>query len=445
MRRGVCWACQRASQPAISKHMTTLQLPRRATAHPRPLRISSTAAALWLTTAMLHAADWNQWRGPHRDGIATGFKAPATWTAGSLAKQWSVAVGEGHASPVVVGDRVYVFTRENDKEVTRCLALADGKVVWQEAYAAPYEMNPAARNHGKGPKATPAVVDGRIFSHGIDGQVSALDAKTGAVLWRKDFKGEFKERSPTFGASASPLVDGNNVIVHVGGAGSGALTAFDVATGKVNWKWDGDGPAYTSPIIATIGGIRQLITQSQQYCLAVSPDSGRLLWKIPFTTPYEQNIVTPVVAGDLVIFAGIQKATFAVKPGASGEPAAAWDCREITMYMSSPVLAGTTLYGMSDKQRGCLFALKAGSGEVTWKSEGRIGDNASLTDIGPALLVVTTGGDLLVEEKTATGLKELAKIRVSDSFVWASPALAADYILIKDKTNLIAYKVAGGG
>ena len=401
-----------------------------------------TAPAL-LSTLVATAADWNQWRGPHRDGIATGFKAPAAWTADALAKKWTATVGEGHSSPVVVGDRVYVFAREDDREVMRCLAIANGKVLWQEGYAVPYEMNPAARGHGKGPKATPAVVDGRVFTLGINGHVSAYDAKTGAVLWRKDFASDYTSTSPAFGAAASPLVDGNNMIVHVGGENSGALTAFDVATGKVNWKWDGDGPGYASPVIATLGGIRQLLTQSQKHCLAVSPASGKLLWKIPFTTPYDQNSVTPLVAGDLVIFGGIQKPTFAVKVKGT-ETTPAWEAREITLYMSSPVLDGATLYGMSDKQRGSLFAMNATTGAVQWKGEGRLGENASLTDVGSALLVVSTSGEMTVQQKTENSLKELAKYKVADSPVWASPAVAGDQILIKDKTALTLFKVGGG-
>ena len=386
--------------------------------------------------------DWNQWRGPNRDGIFPAFKAPATWTANSLTKAWTVAVGEGHSSPVVAGDRVYVFARENDQEVLRCLALSDGKVVWQEGHAVPYEMNPAARGHGKGPKATPAVAGGRVFTLGINGHVSAHDARSGAVLWRKHFTSDFKSTSPVFGASASPIVDGNTVIVHVGGDDSGALTAFDAATGKVNWKWDGDGPAYTSPVIATIGGVRQLITQSQKHCVAVAPADGKLLWKMPFTTPYDQNSVTPVVAGDLVIFGGVQKPTFAVKVGAA-EPAMAWETREITVYMSTPVLNGTTLYGMSDKQRGSLFAMNALTGEVLWKGEGRLGENASLTDIGSGLLVVTDKGMMTVQQKTGSSLKEVASYKVADSPVWASPALSGNQILIKDKTSLTLFKVGG--
>lgn len=396
-----------------------------------------------VVSAPAASADWDQWRGPNRDGIVAGFKAPAAWTTNSLSKQWTVPVGEGHASPVIVGDRVYIFAREGENEILRCLAAADGKVIWQQSYPVPYDMNPAARNHGKGPKATPTVAGGRVFTLGINGHVSAYDAKAGTLLWRKDFAADFKATAPVFGAAASPIVDGSNVIIHVGGDASGALTAFEVATGKVNWKWDGDGPAYTSPIIATLGGVRQLVTQSQKHCLAVSPADGKLLWKIPFTTPYDQNSVTPLVAGDLVIFGGVQKPTFAVKVSSKGAEQV-WETREITMYMSSPVLHGTTLFGMSDKQRGSLFAMNAATGEVLWKSEGRLGDNASLTDIGPALLVVTDKGELTVQQKTGNQLKELIKYKVADSPVWAAPAVAGNQIFIKDKASLILFKVVRG-
>jgi outer membrane protein assembly factor BamB len=390
------------------------------------------------------ATDWNQWRGPNRDGIVTDFKPPATWTNDSLAKKWTVTVGEGHSSPVVAGDRVYVFAREGENEILHCLSLADGKVIWRESYAAPYEMNSAARSHGKGPKSTPVVAGGRVFTHGINGHVSAYDAAKGTVLWRKNFAGEFKATSPVFGASASPIVDGNNVIVHVGGDDSGALTAFDAATGKMNWKWDGDGPAYTSPIIVTLGGVRQLITQSQKHCLAVSPVNGKLIWKIPFTTPYDQNSVTPIVAGDLVIFGGVQKPMFAVKVTGT-DAKQVWETNETTVYMSTPVVNGTTVFGMSTKQRGSLFAMNATTGEVLWKGEGRLGENVSITDIGSALLVVTDGGNLIVQQKSDGALKELIRYKVADSPVWAAPAVAGDQILIKDKTTLALFKVGGGG
>jgi outer membrane protein assembly factor BamB len=182
-----------------------------------------------------------------------GFRAPAVWTPERIRTSWSVKVGEGHASPVIAGGRVYVFAREGEQEILRCLNLADGREIWKDAYAAPYEMSLAARKHGKGPKATPVVAGNRVFALGIAGHFSAWDAVTGRVLWRKDFGGEFKTTSPEFGAAASPLVEGETVITHVGGKHGGALTAFDTATGATRWRWDGDGPGYASPVIATLG------------------------------------------------------------------------------------------------------------------------------------------------------------------------------------------------
>ena len=397
---------------------------------------------LGLSPVCLSAADWPQWRGPARDGIAPGFRAPAAWTPASLRSAWTVKVGEGHASPVVVGERVYAFAREGEQEVLRCLHLADGREIWKEAYAAPYEMTFAARKHGKGPKATPVVAGNRIFALGIAGHFSAWDAVTGRVLWRKDFGGEFKATSPEFGAAASPLVEGETVITHVGGKHGGALTAFDTATGATRWRWDGDGPGYASPVIATLGGVRQLITQTQRRCVALNPADGRLLWELPFTTAYEQNSVTPVVVGDVVVFGGVGKPTFAVEVN-GGQPKVRWEAREITLYMSTPVAAGTRLFGMSDKTRGSLFSLDARSGAVLWKGEGRLGENASLTDLGGVLLVLTTGGELSVQVPAGDELRAVARYPVSTTPVWASPAVAGQRILIKDFETLTAHTVEG--
>jgi outer membrane protein assembly factor BamB len=403
------------------------------------IRLVTAVFSALLVTASF-AADWPQWRGPQRDGVASGFQSPAAWTTETLARKWSVSVGEGHASPVVVGDRVYVFSREGELEIMRCLALSDGKILWQDSYEVPYEMHPAARRHNKGPKATPTVAAGRVFALGIDGSLSAWDAATGRVLWRKSFSGEFKKPSPAFGAAASPLVDGANVIVHVGGRNNGALTAFDTATGDVRWQWTGDGPGYSSPVIGTFGGERQLITQSQTHCLALSPVDGTLRWEIPFLTSHEQNSVTPVIIDDLVIFAGIGKPTFAVRvSGTTATPV--WENRAITMYMSSPVLNGKRLHGMSDKSRGSLFTLDATNGELLWKSEGRLGDNASVTDLGSALLVVNTAGELTIQDKSGDALKEVASYQVSDTAVWASPAIAGNNLLIKDVSTLTLFTV----
>ena len=157
-----------------------------------------------------------------------------------------------------------------------------GKLLWRAAYPAPYKVNPAADRHGAGPKSTPVVYQGKVFTLGIGGVLSSFDAATGKPGWRKNFSGEFRETSPWYGTAASPVVDGGMVIAHVGGHDDGALMAFDAATGAVKWKWKGDGPGYASPIVVELAGKRQVVTQTQQNIVGVAAATGELLWKIPF-------------------------------------------------------------------------------------------------------------------------------------------------------------------
>jgi outer membrane protein assembly factor BamB len=177
---------------------------------------------------------------------------------------------------MVAGGRAYLFSREGEEETLQAFELASGRRVWRQAYAAPYTVNPAAFAHGPGPKATPVVAGGRVFTFGISGVLSAHDAAGGRVVWRKEFAKEFPSTSPLYGASQSPVVDGGRVIVHVGGGGNGALTAFDAATGAVAWAWKGDGPAYASPVVAEIAGTRQVVTLTESLLVGVAADTGRL-------------------------------------------------------------------------------------------------------------------------------------------------------------------------
>src|SRR5581483_6929462 len=217
------------------------------------IRLRSTLLVFLLAAGW--AQDWPQWRGPHRDGIGAAIAEPKGWPE-QLKRKWQVKVGEGHSSPVVAGGRIYVHARQEDREVVQCLRPESGQVVWQESYAAPYTVNPAATRHGKGVKSTPAVGGNRLYTFGISGILSCFDASTGKLQWRKEFG------SPDFGVAMSPVVDRGLLIAHVGTKGKGALTAFDAQTGAEKWSWKGDGPAYASPIVVELGGTRQVVTQS---------------------------------------------------------------------------------------------------------------------------------------------------------------------------------------
>ena len=381
---------------------------------------------------------WSQWRGPQRNGEAA-LTVPASWPQ-TLTKRWEVAVGAGHASPIISGDRVIVHARQAEREITRAFDLKSGKEVWRSEYAAPYTMNPAARGHGPGPKSTPAVADGRVFTFGISGILSAHDVATGKMIWRSDAP----PAPPEFGTAMSPIVEGGSVIVHVGAQDQGALTAFDVSTGKPRWRWTGDGPGYASPVIATISGSRQLITQSENAVIGIDPAGGQLLWRIPFRTNYDQNSITPVVVNDVVIYSGLESGTTAiriVRKGTTWTPEPVWKNEQVSMYMSTPVVIGSTLYGLSHRNRGQFFAIDIQSGRSLWTTAGREGENASIMAAGALLLLSTTEGELIVARANPAKFEEVKRYRIAESAVWAHPAVSGASIVVKDVDKLICWSL----
>lgn len=376
--------------------------------------------------------DWPQWRGPNRDGISGPLSEPKVWGE-KLKLKWKVSVGEGHASPVVAGDKIYLHTRQGEREVVSCLRLETGQVVWQEGYAAPYAMHPAATYQGKGVKSTAVIAGGRICTFGISGILSCFDAESGKLLWLKEFG------SPAFGTAMSPLIDHGLLIAYVGTTDGGALAAFDVKTGAEKWSWKGDGPAYASPIVADLGGTRQVVTQSQHNIVGVSAATGELLWRIPFSTPYEQNIVTPVLYHDTLIFSGLGNGVMGVKVlkrGMDWTTETVWQTKAVGMYMSSPVVSGDLLFGFSNLKRGQFFCLDPSNGAVLWTSEGRQADNAAIVDGGSVLLFLTNDAELIVAKKTGKGFEQVRKYSVADSPTWAHPVILNRGILIKDVATL---------
>jgi outer membrane protein assembly factor BamB len=397
------------------------------------------AVVLMLLQAPPPAAEWQQWRGPLRTGEAPALASRAQWPQ-ALRPAWKVAVGGGHSAPVVSGGRVFQFSRQDEQETLQAFDLATGARAWQQSYPAPYRAHMAATSHGKGPKATPAVAGGRVFTFGITGILSAFDAQTGRVLWRKEFGQEHPATSPTYGSAQSPLVDGGRVIVHVGGPGSGAVTAFDAATGAVAWSWKGDGPGYASPVVATLGGTRQIVAFTESMLVGLAADGGRLLWKKPFTTDYSQNAVTPLVTpGGLVVYSGLDHPVSALRVaqrGGAWSATDAWENAEVAQYMSSPVMAGGRVCGLSHRKKGQLFCLDAATGKTGWVSDGRQGENASLAAAGSTLLALTTDGELLAVDAAAPAFRTLRRWTVASTPVWAHLAVLPEGVLVKDAESL---------
>jgi outer membrane protein assembly factor BamB len=379
---------------------------------------------------MSFAQDWPQWRGPNRDGAAAAAIGPKNWPE-KLRQLWTMKVGEGHSSPVVSGTRVFQFARTGNNEVLYGFDLASGKKLFEYAYEAPYEMNPAARAHGKGPKSTPLVSGGRVYAFGMSGVLSCVDAQNGKSLWRFDSQGKFKQTAPLFGVAMSPIIHQGRLIVHLGTDDDGAITAFDPATGKIQWQTKGLGPAYSSPVVAGA----QIVTFAADKMFGLRATDGNVLWQFPFTTPYSQNSVTPFVFGDTVIYSGLAQPVSAIRI-AGASPQKVWENKEMGMYMNSPVLAAGLLHGLSHRNKGQLFSLDPKTGKTVWTGEARLADNAALIARGDLVFCLTTESELHLLRASARGLEPVRKYSVANSPTWAHPVILSERILVKDLDSL---------
>src|SRR5258706_1019977 len=225
-------------------------------------------------------------------------------------------------------------------------------------------MKSSTARHGKGPKSTPAFADGRLFTMGMSGIVTAFDAATGKRLWQT----AVPPVEQTFHTAQSPIVDRGLMIIHVGGNNQGALTAFDPATGAVKWSWTGDGPAYGSPIITDLGGTRQVITFSQKNLVGVDATNGRLLWSVPFEARSTTNSITPLVYGaQTVIVSGQGKPLTAytvAKRDGKWVTDLAWENEQLQMSFANPVLVGDAVFSMSPLNSGQFFWADAKTGKA---------------------------------------------------------------------------------
>lgn len=379
--------------------------------------------------------DWPQWRGPNRDGSLPSFTEPKAWPE-NLTQRWKIEIGIGYATPIVVANRVYAFSRQNDDEVMRAIDTASGTVIWESKYAAPFTQNSAAARHGAGPKSTPAFADGRLFTMGMSGIVTAFDAATGKRLWQT----AVPPVAQTFHTAQSPIVDRGLMIIFVGGTNQGALTAFDPATGAVKWRWTGDGPAYGSPIITELGGTRQVITFSQKNLIGVDAASGQLLWSVPFEARSTTNAITPLVyGGQTVIVSGQGKPLTAYTVAKrDGKWAAdlAWQNEQLQMAFSNPVLVGEAVFSLSPLNSGQFFWADAKTGKTLWTSAPRQAGNAAIVRAGNLLFVLKDDAQLMVARSQPGGFEALKTYTVANSATWAAPVISGNRIFVRDISTL---------
>jgi outer membrane protein assembly factor BamB len=408
-------------------------------------------ARLWLLAAVLivgpaAAADWPQWRGPNRDAKVAGFDAPASWPK-ELTKKWKVTIGDGVATPALVGDKLYTFARQGGDEVVRCLDAATGNKVWEDKYPASAPTGGAARYQG--PRSSPTVVDGKVITFGVDSTLSCMDAASGSKIWRKESLGE----PPMFFVSCSPIVvDGaapgaKIVIAEYGREEGGGLAAYDLANGKRQWFWDGDGATYGSAILMTVDGAQVLVTPTAENIVALNPADGKLLWKSSFPAPrMTYNAATPVVVdGQTILYSGNgrgrgTKEFKLAKSDGKVDAKELWSTGDLAVKFNTPVAKNGYLYGISDRNQ--LFCMSAADGKSAWAQPiGGRGGYGSVVDAGSVMFALTEAGDLIVFEPNPKEFKKVASYKVAAGDTYAYPVIADKRIFIKDKNDVTLWTI----
>ena len=433
-------------------------------------------AALWsIVSSMLHADSWPQWLGPQRDGVWREKGILEKFPEGGPKPIWRVELGAGYSGPAVAGGRVFVLDRQVPAEIPKpksvfeasqipgnervlCFNEADGKLLWQHAYDCPYNVSYAA-----GPRTTPLVAGGRVFTLGTMGDLKCLDVATGRVVWERDFKKDFGLKVPHWGVSAHPLLDGRRLICLVGGEGSVAV-AFDKDTGKELWRaLSAKEPGYCPPTICELGGRRQLILWHAEAVNGLDPATGRVLWVEPWKLNYGMAIATPRPLGDRLFLSCFYNGSLMLRfqPGKDA-PTVAWrtakmserDTTHLNCTMNTPVIDGGHIYGACSY--GQYRCLRADTGERLWetfaptsgKSE-RWG-NAFTVKQGNRFFIFSERGELIIAKLSPLGYEEISRAPLLEPdnrdpgrpVVWSHPAFANRRIYARNDHGLVCADLA---
>lgn len=398
-------------------------------------------AVFFLTLALtlsLSANDWPQFLGPNRDS-STPEKV-AAWK-GDLKIDWKVPVGEAHSSPVVVGGVVFAFYSPKGKDAD-ALAAFDAKTgenLWEKSYDRA-KFNPP---FGSGPRSTPAISDGKVYTLGGTGILTCWDAKTGAIAWTVDTLKEFKASNLFFGISTSPLIEGDTVVVMVGGKGAGVV-GFDKATGKTKWQATSDPSSYASPVAVGKGAARQILTLTGSNLRGLSLD-GKELWAFPFKDRLNESSTSPVLAGDLVIGSSVTAGSIGLRVALKDDKWVAekvWDKGDLTCYFSTPVVVGKQMYMVNGaatltNPSITLRCVELDTGKVLWEKPKIARYHAAIIKTGNnRLLMLDDNGMLSIFEPDAKEYKPLAKSKVCGP-TWAHPALVDGKVYLRDDKSLI--------
>jgi outer membrane protein assembly factor BamB len=377
---------------------------------------------------------WTDFRGPFRDGHYRQRTIRTKWPAGGLKPIWKQPVGGGYASFVVARGRAFTIEQRGSQEVVAAYDVATGRELWTNAWDALFRESLG----GDGPRATPTWAGGVVYALGATGELRALDEATGRVAWRTNILEDNGATNLDWGMAGSPLVVDDTIVVLPGGPDGRSVVAYNRRTGARVWSSLSDKQAYASPMLVTLGGVRQLLVFAAMRLMGLSPDRGELLWEYPWTTAFDINAGQPVVLGDNRVFLssgyGTGAAVIEVTKGDRFTVREIWRNNRMKNQFTSSVLHEGFIYGLDESILACI---DAATGELRWKG-GRYGYGQVMLASGH-LIVLTEDGDLALVRATPERHEEIVRFPALDGKTWNHPAMADGVLLIRNLAEMAAY------
>ena len=406
--------------------------PANAAASPSPSAAPSQQPATTTAPANEKRAEWPGFRGPRRDGIVRGVKIKTDWTASPPVQLWKRPIGPGWSSFAVSGDLFYTQEQRGENEEVVCYKLSTGQPVWSHRDNVRFFES----NGGAGPRATPTLSGGRVYSFGATGILNALDAANGALVWTHNVSTDTGTQVPFWGFSSSPLVTGDEVVV----AASGQLVAYEAATGNKRWVGPRGDDSYSSPQLVTVGGVAQILLMSANSATSVAPADGKQLWSHAWSV---NAIIQPAVTsdGDILITSqadGARRLAVA-HTGANWSVSERWTSNGLKPYFNDFVIHKGFAYGFDGRILSCID-LK--DGQRKWKG-GRYGNGQLvLLPDQDLLLVLSEEGELALVQATPDQFSEIAKLPAIEGKTWNHPVLVGDTLLVRNGEQMAAFKLA---
>ena len=402
------------------------------------IRVLSLAAVVLLALAQLAmgqaAANWPQWRGPNRDGISKETGLLKEWPADGPTLVWkATGAGRGYSSLSIANGKLYTMGVRGNREFVIAFDIATGKEAWSTAHGAVFE-----NDRGDGPRGTPTIDGDRVYALGGSGDLSALDARTGKIIWTKNILKEFGGSNIQWGISESPLILGNKVLVNAGGPDA-SIVALNKADGSVIWKSQSDEAGYSSAIALEVNGSTQVVFFTGTRAVGLDANSGRLLWEYAHPSNRTANVATPIARGNRVFISsdyGTGGGVVEIKPDNKAQEI--WFTKDMRNHHSSSVLIGDYLYGFSSS---ILTAIKFDTGEIAWRD--RSVGKGSLVYADGNLYCFSENGVVGLVEATPTGYKEKGRFRIQQGNLptWTHPVVAGGRLYLRDQDTIYAFDV----